>query len=86
MPPHLRDRNGGTVSLDLMVAGQVVRGDGEAREVEGIDVLLDQVGCDRPDAVREGVRRDDEVTLDLPARYSALYFLGTEQQWNSLGK
>ena len=27
-----------------------------------------------------------EVTLDLPARYSALYFLGTEQQWNSLGK
>jgi hypothetical protein len=27
-----------------------------------------------------------EVTLDLPARYSGLYFLGTQQQWNSLGK
>lgn len=27
-----------------------------------------------------------EVALDLPARHSALYFLGTEQQWNKLGE
>ncbi len=27
-----------------------------------------------------------EVGLDLPARFSGLYFLGTQQQWNSLGK
>lgn len=27
-----------------------------------------------------------EVALDLPARRSALYFLGTEQEWNKLGE
>lgn len=27
-----------------------------------------------------------ELGLDLPARHSALYFLGTQQQWNRLGK
>jgi beta-galactosidase len=27
-----------------------------------------------------------EVALDLPARHTGLYFLGTGQQWNSLGK
>jgi hypothetical protein len=27
-----------------------------------------------------------EISLDLPARYSGLYFLGTQQQWNSLAK
>lgn len=27
-----------------------------------------------------------EVALDLPARHSGLYFLGTEQQWSSLSK
>jgi beta-galactosidase len=33
--------------------------------------------------VANGVK---EVALDLPARYTGLYFIGTEQQWNSLGK
>jgi hypothetical protein len=30
-------------------------------------------------------RRATTITLDLPVRYSGLYFLGSEQEWNSLG-
>jgi hypothetical protein len=31
-------------------------------------------------------QRATSVTLDLPVRYSGLYFLGSEQKWNDLGK
>ncbi len=33
--------------------------------------------------IAEGVT---EVALDLPARHTGLYFLGTGRQWNSLAK
>ena len=31
-------------------------------------------------------KRVTTISLDLPVRYSGLYFLGSEQSWNDLGK